>query len=86
MDLILGAKLVALKEQLKEKMKARREIARQKRQEVYDLDNEEGGYDAEEEAEMSEHSDTDVEDEDDFEEQFGDDEELIEEKEKEVCI
>ncbi|XP_060554260.1 claspin-like isoform X1 [Ruditapes philippinarum] len=78
-----GAKLVALKEQLKEKMKARREIARQKRQEVYDLDNEEGGYDAEEEAEMSEHSDTDVEDEDDFEEQFGDDEELIEEKEKE---
>ncbi|XP_053401121.1 claspin-like isoform X2 [Mercenaria mercenaria] len=77
-----GAKLVALKEQLKEKMKARREMARQKRQEVYDLDNEEGGFDAEEEAEMSEHSDTDIEDEDDFEEQYGEDEEIEEEKEK----
>ncbi|KAL4238153.1 hypothetical protein ACF0H5_002864 [Mactra antiquata] len=88
-----GAKLVALKEQLKEKMKARREIARQKRQEVYNLDNEEGGFDAEEEEEMSEHSDTDVDDEDDddndgdvdddFEEQFGTVEDEYEEDEKE---
>lgn len=87
---------MALKEQLQEKMKARREEARQKRQELYDLDNEEGGFE-EEEAEMSEKSDTDVEDEEeneaDIDEEEGEEEEGFEdmygedeEEEKEVMI
>ena len=88
---IAGAKLVALKEQLKEKIKEKREVARQKRQEIYDLDNEEGDFGAEEE-EMSEHSDTDVEDEE-FDEEFDeedaeemdeDEEGIVKEKVKEV--
>jgi len=83
-----GAKLVALKEQLQEKMKVRREQARQKRQEIYDLDNEEGGFE-EEEAELSEKSDTDEEgevgegEEEDFEDMYGD-EAVEENEEKEV--
>ncbi|XP_052769691.1 claspin-like isoform X2 [Mya arenaria] len=83
-----GAKLIALKEQLQEKMKAKREQARQKRQELYALDNEEGGF--EEEAELSDKSDTDAEDgeegdydgEEDFEDMYGDDEEEIEKETK----
>ncbi|XP_069118445.1 claspin-like [Argopecten irradians] len=82
-----GAKLLALKSQLSVVMAQKREINRQKHQQVYDLDNEAGfeGEDGEalldDEAEMSEHSDTDVED-DDFEEQFGDaDEEIDEDQE-----
>ena len=67
---------MALKEQLKAKMKEKREQARQQRQEMYDLDNEEGGFDVdEEEAEMSDRSDTDVEDEEADDEEFdGEDE------------
>ncbi|XP_062605693.1 claspin-like, partial [Saccostrea cucullata] len=83
-----GAKLVALKEKLQEKMKVKREESRKQRQDVYDLDNEEG-YTAEDEDaildnddEMSEHSDTDVED-DEFDEEFGEDEEMEEEEERE---
>ncbi|XP_060082451.1 claspin-like [Ylistrum balloti] len=82
-----GAKLLALKSQLSVVMAQKREKNRQKHQQVYDLDNEAGfeGDDEEalldDEAEMSEHSDTDVED-DEFEEQFGDaDEELEEDQE-----
>lgn len=74
----LGAKLLALKEQLQVKMKAKREEARQKRQEVFDMDNEEGfGEEAilDNEDEMSEHTDTDVEEDEEFEKQFGDEEE-----------
>ncbi|WAR20345.1 CLSPN-like protein [Mya arenaria] len=87
-----GAKLIALKEQLQEKMKAKREQARQKRQELYALDNEEGGF--EEEAELSDKSDTDAEDgeegdydgEEDFEDMYeadedGDDNEEDDEEE-----
>ena len=60
-----GAKFMALREQLQAKMKEKREQARKQRQEIYDLDNEEGGFDVEEEeAEMSDRSDTDVEDDD----------------------
>ena len=56
---------MALREQLQAKMKEKREQARKQRQEIYDLDNEEGGFDVEEEeAEMSDRSDTDVEDDD----------------------
>ncbi|XP_061173504.1 claspin-like [Saccostrea echinata] len=84
-----GAKLMALKEKLQEKMKVKREESRKQRQDVYDLDNEEG-YTAEDEDailddddEMSEHSDTDVED-DEFDEEFGEDEEMeVEERDKE---
>ncbi|XP_033733550.1 claspin-like [Pecten maximus] len=82
-----GAKLLALKSQLSVVMAQKREKNRQKHQQVYDLDNEAGFEGGEEEAllddeaEMSDHSDTDVED-DDFEEQFGDaDEEMEEDQE-----
>lgn len=79
---------MALKSQLSVGMAQRREEARQMRQQTYDLDNEAGferddGEEAilDDDAEMSERSDTDVED-DDFEEQFGDaDDEGEEEKE-----
>ena len=73
--------MTALKEQLQAKMKEKRELARQHRQEVYDLDNEEGGFNAEEEeeAEMSERSDTDVEDADVEEDE---NEEVLEEDEE----
>ena len=68
---------MALKEQLKAKMKEKREQARQQRQEMYDLDNEEGGFDVdEEEAEMSDRSDTDVEDEEADDEEFDGEEEV----------
>jgi len=73
-----------LKSQLQEKMKVKREQARQKRQELYALDNEETGAD-EEEAEMSDRSDTDDEgggDGEDFEEMYNDDEEEIEAQER----
>lgn len=81
-----GAKLMALKEKLQEKMKVKREESRKQRQDIYDLDNEEL-YEKEDEildddAEMSEHSDTDVED-DEFDEEFGEDEEMEEEEETE---
>lgn len=77
-----GAKLLALKEQLQNKMKVKREESRQKRQEIYALENEEGfegGTDTEEERildnadEMSEKSDTDIED-DQFDAEFGEEE------------
>ncbi|KAL5008064.1 hypothetical protein ScPMuIL_013645 [Solemya velum] len=74
-----GAKLVYLKEKLQSEMKMKREVARQKRQEIFDLDNEEGGYlgedkaeEEEEEAEMTDESETDVEDEE-FDEEFDED-------------
>lgn len=75
---------MALKEQLQAKMKEKREIARQHRQDLFDLDNEEGGFDVEEEeAEMSDRSDTDVEDEEDNdEEEEMEEEEGIEEEEE----
>ncbi|XP_071080715.1 claspin-like [Haliotis cracherodii] len=85
-----GAKLLALKEQLQNKMKVKREDSRQKRQEIYALENEEGfegGTDTEEERildnadEMSEKSDTDIED-DQFDAEFGE-EEFEEEEEVE---
>ncbi|XP_067680680.1 claspin-like [Haliotis asinina] len=77
-----GAKLLALKEQLQSKMKVKREESRKKRQEIYALENEEGfegGTDTEEERildndeEMSEKSDTDIED-DQFDAEFGEEE------------
>ena len=80
---------MALKEKLQKGMRMRREEVRKQRQDMYDLDNEEGGFSGGEEeaildddAEMSEKSDTDVED-DEFDEEFGDVEE--EEEDKEVC-
>ncbi|OWF55416.1 Claspin [Mizuhopecten yessoensis] len=82
-----GAKLLALKSQLSVVMAQKREKNRLKHQQVYDLDNEAGFEGDEEEAllddeaEMSDHSDTDVED-DDFEEQFGDADEELEQDEE----
>lgn len=70
-------------------MKVKREESRKQRQDIYDLDNEEL-YEKEDEildddAEMSEHSDTDVED-DEFDEEFGEDEEMEEEEETEDIV
>ncbi|XP_071485774.1 claspin-like [Diadema antillarum] len=65
---IPGAKLVHLKENLQAQMKVRRESERQKRQEMFQLDNEEGfAGDDEDDAELTEGSDTEEEeaDEDD---------------------
>jgi hypothetical protein len=45
---ILGAKLIALKEKLKEKMKVKREEHRKQKQEIFDMDNEEGYVEDEE--------------------------------------
>ena len=80
---------MALKEKLQKGMRMRREEVRKQRQDMYDLDNEEGGFSGGEEeaildddAEMSDKSDTDLED-DEFDEEFGDVEE--EEEDKEVC-
>ena len=68
-------------------MRARREVARQKREEMFDLDNEEGFEGAEDEedilddeGEMSDKTDTDVEDEEeelDEEEGYGEQEEKV---------
>ncbi|XP_038074213.1 claspin-like isoform X2 [Patiria miniata] len=58
-----GAKLVKLKEALQLKMKARREIERQRRKEAYRLDNED--YNEGEEGEMTDKSDTDDESDND---------------------
>ncbi|XP_041353626.1 claspin-like [Gigantopelta aegis] len=76
-----GAKLLKLKDQLKVQIKVKREEARQKRVELYELENEEGfaGEDEEEamldnEDELSDKTDTDVED-NEFEEQFGNEDE-----------
>ncbi|XP_033647985.1 claspin-like [Asterias rubens] len=55
---IPGAKLLKLKETLQVKMRARREVERQRRNEAYRLDNED--Y-AEDEGEMTDQSDTDDE-------------------------
>ncbi|XP_050404155.2 claspin [Patella vulgata] len=83
-----GAKLLSLKEKLQAAMKVKREESRQKRQEMYALENEEG-FDVsgdeeailDDDAEMTDGSDTDVED-DEFDKQFGDaefdDEEQVE--------
>ncbi|KAK6181569.1 hypothetical protein SNE40_009396 [Patella caerulea] len=83
-----GAKLLSLKEKLQAAMKVKREQSRQKRQEMYALENEEG-FDVsgdeecilDDDAEMTDGSDTDVED-DEFDKQFGDaefdDEEQVE--------
>ncbi|CAC5402606.1 unnamed protein product [Mytilus coruscus] len=74
-----GAKLVALKEKLQQKMKVKREEHRKQRQEIFDLDNEEGYADdgedkvLDDDEEMTDQSDTDVED-DQFDEEFGDEE------------
>lgn len=69
-------------------MKVKREENRKQRQEVFDLDNEEGYVEEDkvldDDDEMTDKSDTDVED-DDFDEQFDDEEEVIEE-EKEVWV
>ena len=83
----VGAKLLRLKAQLQGKMRARREVARQKREEMFDLDNEEGFEGAEDEedilddeGEMSDKTDTDVEDEEeelDEEEGYGEQEEKV---------
>lgn len=68
-------------------MKVKREEARQKRQEIFDLDNEEGYVDKDnplealDEEELSDRSDTDVED-DEFDEEFGDEEYMEEEEEE----
>ena len=61
-----GAKLSALKVKLQMKMKIRREEARQKRCEMYEMDNEEG-FDHEEEEEIEEEMSEDSEDEEDEE-------------------
>lgn len=66
-------------------MKVKREEARKKRCEMYELDNEEG-FDGEEEAELTDQTDTDDEE---VEEEEVEEEELMEEekeKEKEVCV
>ena len=83
---------MALKEKLQEKMKVKREESRKQRQDIYDLDNEDVEKEDEildDDAEMSEHSDTDVED-DEYDEEFGEDEEMEEdmeeEEDKEVCV
>ncbi|XP_076099309.1 claspin-like isoform X2 [Mytilus galloprovincialis] len=81
-----GAKLVALKEKLQQKMKVKREEHRKQRQEIFDLDNEEGYADdgedkvLDDDEEMTDQSDTDVED-DQFDEQFGEEEEYEGEEE-----
>ncbi|KAL3874947.1 hypothetical protein ACJMK2_037896 [Sinanodonta woodiana] len=80
-----GAKLMVLKDQLQVKMKQRREEARQKRQELYDIDNEEGyegEKEEEEEAEMTDESDTDVDD-DEYDDKFGEEEEMQEDEAEE---
>ncbi len=74
--------MIALKEQLQCKMRVKREEARQKRQEIYALENEEG-FDAasdnedekllDDDAEMSDKSDTDIDD-DQFDAEFGEEE------------
>lgn len=73
----IGAKLLALKEQLSAQMKVKRDEALQRRVEIYQLDNEEMYEDGEkeelDEGEMTDGSDTDVED-DEFDEQFGNEE------------
>ncbi|XP_064604101.1 claspin-like [Liolophura sinensis] len=65
-----GAKLLALKEQLSAQMRVKREEARQKRVELYQLDNEEGyeegNAEEEEEAEMTDGSDTEEEEDGDY--------------------
>ena len=90
----VGAKLVALKQQLAGRIKEKREHARQVRQEAYDLDNEAGALDIEEEeAEMSDRSDTDDEEEgaigeeEDYDEEVEDGMEAdVEEEEREVAV
>ena len=72
-----GAKLVALKNKLQEQMRLKREEARQRRCEALNLDNEEGFGDEEEEAELTDQTDTD--------EDVIDDEEEEEEMDDEEC-
>ena len=68
-----GAKLVMLKEHLREQMKMRRKASREKRNEELDLDNEEG-FEEDEEGELTDQTDTD------------DDEDREEEEEEEVGV
>lgn len=75
-----------LREKLRAQMKVKREEARKKRCEMYELDNEEGFDGEEEEAELTDQTDTDDEE---VEEEEVEEEELMEEdkeKEKEVCV
>ena len=77
-----GAKLTALKQKLRSGICKQRAEARQKKQELLALDNEEG-FNDEEEAEMTDQSDTDDEEGNDQSEKM----EKEREKEKaKVCI
>ena len=84
-----GAKLCHLREKLRAQMKVKREEARKKRLEMYELDNEEGFDAEEEEAELTDQTDTD-EEEVEEEEEEEEEEEMMEEedmeKDKEVCV
>uniref|UniRef100_T1JGC9 Claspin n=1 Tax=Strigamia maritima TaxID=126957 RepID=T1JGC9_STRMM len=73
-----GAQLLSLKERLRAKMAAKREIERQKRIELHEMDNEEGFDSAgeneaemeeEEEAELTDQTDTDEEEEEEEEDE-----------------
>ena len=82
-----GAKLCLLRERLRAQMKVKREEARKKRFEMYELDNEEGFGAEEEEAELTDQTDTDeeeVEEEEEEEEEMMEEEDV--EKDKEVCV
>ena len=73
-----------LKERLAVKMKEKRDEARQVRKQMYSLDNEEGFDKEEDEAELTDQTDTDDEHYDEEEEEILEEEPLVEEKEKEV--
>lgn len=74
-----GVKLLLLKDKLQQQMRVKRESARQKRCEIFNLNNEDGFEDQleeneeEEEAELTDGSDTDVSEEDLIENDLGED-------------
>ncbi|XP_013400066.1 claspin [Lingula anatina] len=82
-----GAKLVKLREKLQLGIKAKREAARQQRQELYELENEEG-YEEEQneeedlEAELTDQTDTDAEGDEDEEEDMEENEDYLNDDEK----
>ena len=73
-----------LKENLAQKMKAKREEARQERYKMYELDNEEGFVEDEEEAELTDGSDTDAGPEEEIEEEEEEEEAMDEDEYKET--
>ena len=76
----VGAKLLLLKDKLQQQMRIKRDFARQKRCEIFNLNNEDGyegqeeeNEEEEEEAELTDGSDTDVSEEDLIENDLGED-------------